>query len=303
MKKITLLVALFLSFSMGFAQTETYLSETGGENNPIVYIEGNYQYDPCIFNGPGNTYENGKSCTQNLGRIVANDLVVLQTENMFLSSIRASIFMGATGSGVNAAFVDYYIYEDAAGQPGDFIGGEFSAVPTSQIVTGTNFGFDVWDIEIAVPDIILPGGGGSPITYWIGLSVEATDGSNVFWENSTAGLIGFGEYYDDGTGGTFVDPNLEGVYTFTGDCRLLGLGDNSANTVNIYPNPATNGIVNIETTQPGEKQVVVFDILGKKVIDVVIANTVLNVSTLNGGIYMIQVTQNNATTVTKLIIK
>ncbi len=303
MKISTLLFAILLSCGMAYAQTETFVTETGGENNPIVYVEPNYEYAPCIFNGPGNAYENGKSCTQNLGRVVANDVVVLQTEEMNLSSIRASIFMGATGSGVNAAFVDYYIYEDDGGQPGAIIGGEFSAVPISQIVTGTNFGFDVWDVEIEVPDILLPGGGGAPITYWIGLSVEATDGSNVFWENSTAGLIGFGEFYNDGTGGLFVDPTLEGVYTFIGDCRLLGVGSNATIAVNIFPNPCTNGIVNIETAIPGEKQVVVFDILGKKVIDTVIANTQLNVSTLKGGIYMIQVTQNKATTTGKLIIK
>jgi hypothetical protein len=222
---------------------------------------------------------------------------------MILNSIRASIFMGATGSGVNAAFVDYYIYEDAGGQPSAIIGGEFSTIPISQVVTGNNFGFDVWDVEIAVPDILLPGGGESPITYWIGLSVEATDGSNVFWENSTVGIIGFGEYYDNGIGGIFVDPNLEGVYTFIGDCRLLGTGDNPTNTLNIYPNPATHGMVTIKTNQPGDKQVVVFDMLGKKVIDTKLQGTQLNISTLNGGIYLIQVTQNDATTVTKLIVE
>jgi len=84
---------------------------------------------------------------------------------------------------------------------------------------------------------------------------------------------------------------------------VAGTNDNALSDFTLYPNPATRGVVNIETTMQGEKQVVVFDVLGKMVINTVISDTELNVSSLNEGVYMVQVTQNDATATRKLIIK
>jgi hypothetical protein len=66
---------------------------------------------------------------------------------------------------------------------------------------------------------------------------------------------------------------------------------------------STNGgdIVTINTLVSGEKQVAVFDVLGKKVMDVMVDNE-LNVATLSPGIYMVRVTQNNSTATKKLIV-
>jgi len=294
---------MLLFAAAGWSQTEVFVSETGGENNPTVYSETNYQYDPCTYVGVSNAFENGKSCTQNLARKVANDFIVPQTDEMTLTIISANIFIGAIGSGVNAAFVDYTIYDDAGGEPGDIIAGDFSFVPTNQTVIGNNFGFDVWDVELDIPDVQLPGGGGAPITYWVGLSVEATDGSNVFWENTTADITGAGEAYDDGTGTWFIAPNLDGVYTFTGDCSLLGIVDNYASAVQLYPNPISGELITIQTPIPGEKQIVVFDILGKKVIDTSITNNQMNVSSLSGGVYMLHLSQNDVSAIKKLVIR
>ncbi len=182
--------------------------------------------NPCATTGPSNGFENGKSFTKNLGRIVANDISVADGEDLMLETITFSAFIGGAGSGVNAANVDVLIYQDnGAGAPGALLTSETSIVPTSQVVVGSNFGFDVWSVELDITDVNLPGQTGSATTYWIGLSVEPTDGSNTFWENSTAGLIGFGEAYDDGLGGGFViDSTLEGVYSFDGTCSPIGGG-------------------------------------------------------------------------------
>ena len=84
---------------------------------------------------------------------------------------------------------------------------------------------------------------------------------------------------------------------------VTGTDDNALADFTLYPNPATRGVVNISTVIPGDKQVVVFDVLGKKVIDTVVTDTELNVSSLNEGVYMVQVIQNNAIATRKLIIK
>jgi len=174
--------------------------------------------NPCATTGPSNNMEDGKSFTKNLGRIVANDITIADGEDMMLETINISAFIGSVGSGVNASNVDVFIYRDSGtGSPGDIINTQLSFVPTSQTVIGNNFGYDLWDVELDITDVYLPGQIGSTTTYWIGLSLEPTDGSNTFWEYSSAGVIGYGLAYDDGSG-YVMEPANEGVYTFAGTC-------------------------------------------------------------------------------------
>ncbi|MDN3725564.1 hypothetical protein QRD02_14355, partial [Aequorivita sp. SDUM287046] len=91
------------------------------------------------------------------------------------------------------------------------------------------FGFDAWSVELDIADVNLPGQVGAATTYWIGLSLEPTDGSNTFWEFSSAGVIGFGLSYNDGTG-FITEPANEGVYTFAGTCSPIGGGGNPCDT-------------------------------------------------------------------------
>jgi len=304
MKKNTLLLVVLLVSGVTFSQTEMYVSETGGVNDPIVYVDVNYPDDPCGVNNESNAFENGKSCTRNINRIVANDFIVPGGEELTLKSMLVNVFIGATGSGVNALEMDIIYYNDNGGEPGAIIGGEFGFWPTSQAVVGTNFGFDIWQIELDVTDRVFHDQAGNPATYWIGLTIEATDGSNLFWENSTLGISGSGEAYDDGTGNYNIDSALEGVYEITADCvPRLGVEDNFADRVQIFPNPASGEVITIQTPFSEEKQIVVFDILGKKVIDTGLQNDQLNVSTLTSGVYLIRINQNNATATKKLVIR
>ena len=83
--------------------------------------------------------------------------------------------------------------------------------------------------------------------------------------------------------------------------QVAGIGDNDLSNFTLFPNPSNGDIVTINTSVSGEKQVAVFDVLGKKVIDVTIDNE-LNISALTSGIYMVRVTQNNSTATKKLIV-
>ena len=182
---------------------------------------------PCDLTSASNAFENGKSFTKNLGRITANDISVADGEDMLLESITFNAFIGGVGSGVNADNVDVFIYEDnGSGAPGTLVTSQTSLVPDSQVVVGNNFGFDAWSIELDIADVNLPGQVGAATTYWIGLSLEPTDGSNTFWEFSTAAVIGFGLSYDDGVAGFITEPTNEGVYTFAATCSPIGGGGN-----------------------------------------------------------------------------
>lgn len=85
--------------------------------------------------------------------------------------------------------------------------------------------------------------------------------------------------------------------------NTAGVNDNSLSNFSLYPNPASRGVVSIETETQGAKQVTVFDVLGKTVISTTLEGTELNISSLQEGVYMVQVTQNNATATKKLIVK
>jgi hypothetical protein len=73
--------------------------------------------------------------------------------------------------------------------------------------------------------------------------------------------------------------------------------------LNLYPNPVSNGKVYISTKNDLEKEVIIFDLLGKKVLQTLISSKELNVSSLNPGVYIIKITEENASSTRKLIIR
>lgn len=72
---------------------------------------------------------------------------------------------------------------------------------------------------------------------------------------------------------------------------------------NMYPNPITNGILNIITFENGVKSIQIFDILGKRVLSRDIIDPQINLSSLKSGVYILKVTENNRTATRKLVVK
>lgn len=87
--------------------------------------------------------------------------------------------------------------------------------------------------------------------------------------------------------------------------ETLSTNDFSVKTFGVYPNPTSVGSVNIvpQNGANGKLNVAVFDVLGKQVINTVMANETLDVSSLNTGVYIMKITQGNATSTKKLVIK
>jgi len=83
---------------------------------------------------------------------------------------------------------------------------------------------------------------------------------------------------------------------------ILGLGDANENTFSIYPNPA-NGFVNITSQFSGDKNIAVYDVLGKQVINTTISSDRLNISELTSGIYMMTISQNGVSSTKKLVVR
>ncbi|MGK4566875.1 T9SS type A sorting domain-containing protein [Flavobacterium sp. 3HN19-14] len=87
--------------------------------------------------------------------------------------------------------------------------------------------------------------------------------------------------------------------------HVCGLGVNGSTIagLKVYPNPVTNGKLFIETSANAEKSVVVYDVLGKVVVNTTTSNNEVNVSTLKGGVYIVKITEEGNSVTRKFVIK
>lgn len=74
--------------------------------------------------------------------------------------------------------------------------------------------------------------------------------------------------------------------------------------LNLYPNPVNSSrIVNISTKNDSDKEIIIFDLLGKKVLQTQLSTRELNVANLIPGVYIIKINEGNASATRKLIIR
>jgi len=73
--------------------------------------------------------------------------------------------------------------------------------------------------------------------------------------------------------------------------------------LNLYPNPVNNGKVYITSKNDEDKNIIIFDVLGKKVIQTTISSRELNISNLSPGVYIIKINEGDASATRKLIVK
>jgi len=137
---------------------------------------------------------------------------------------------------------------------------------------------------ITSTDIGVSESGTTPIGQSLQLTgINGTTYSNFSWTEPVAESLG----------------SLNANQTFP----TLSTIENQIAEFSIYPNPTSNGFVNIKASKNEAIQVAAYDILGKKVINTVSNFERLNVSSLKPGVYVLQLNQNRATTTKKLVIK
>ena len=71
----------------------------------------------------------------------------------------------------------------------------------------------------------------------------------------------------------------------------------------VYPNPVDGNYVTILSPVQGSKEIQVFTVTGRKVMDTVINGNTLDVSSFNSGFYMLKVTINGQSKVSKLVVR
>lgn len=73
--------------------------------------------------------------------------------------------------------------------------------------------------------------------------------------------------------------------------------------LSLYPNPVSNGKVYITSKNDLDKEIIIFDVLGKKVLQTTLSSRELNVSNLTSGVYIIKINEKEASATRKLIIR
>ena len=99
------------------------------------------------------------------------------------------------------------------------------------------------------------------------------------------------------TGGTWRLDNV----TFSSG--VLKVSQNAIAGLNIYPNPVTNGTLYINTAANASKNIVIYDVLGKQVVNTTTDTNAVNVAGLNAGVYIVKVTEEGKTATRKLVIR
>ncbi len=79
--------------------------------------------------------------------------------------------------------------------------------------------------------------------------------------------------------------------------------ETSIEGLNFYPNPVSNGKIYITSRLSLDKEITIFDVLGKKVLQMILNAKELNIGTLSPGVYIIKIKEGEATATRKLIVK
>ena len=83
----------------------------------------------------------------------------------------------------------------------------------------------------------------------------------------------------------------------------LGINDLELADLRIYPNPVDGNYITIKSPINGDKYVKLFDINGRRVLSTTITGDILDISSINNGFYMVEITINGYTNISKLIIQ
>ena len=149
------------------------------------------------------------------------------------------------------------------------------------------------------------------------------DQLRVFYRSSANGdWVQIGEYTDEVTTWTEITldlPNPSADYyvgfqatsgygygvTLDDVCvqAALSTSENELLDMIIYPNPVEGDIVTIQSPINGLKEVQIYTVTGKKVLDTTINGNTLDVSSFNSGFYILKVTIDGQSKVSKLVIR
>jgi len=116
---------------------------------------------------------------------------------------------------------------------------------------------------------------------------------------STDGTINVYLPADGSVAGVFGEP----LPSFDVSCAGLSVNDFDLSNLKIYPNPVNGDYVTIQSPISGDKNIEVYDITGKRLINTILNSDKLDISSVSAGVYLVKVTVQGQSKVSKLIIR
>ncbi|MBU2939055.1 T9SS type A sorting domain-containing protein [Lacinutrix sp. C3R15] len=173
----------------------------------------------------------------------------------------------------------------------------------TEITSGTDFNIDDEIFVVFNYDI-----DNDQVSAWLNPTLGAAEPTADITEASSSTANTFSQFLirqDSATEtpGIVMDELRIGTLWAEVTPTTLSTSNFNKNTFAVYPNPVTNGLVNISSTSNQAISVAVFDVLGKQVINQTVTNNTLNVASLNSGIYIVKLSQNGNVSTKKLVIK
>jgi hypothetical protein len=307
MKKLYFLLLSFLMISFSFGQDALPIAEDFG------YADGS-----LVGNG---NWANHSGTAGDL--LVASGAVVVQhgtpseDANLpFVPVIGGDLYYGidfsVTASGaITTGDEEYFAhFKDSGfgfrgrldvvegGGGGDYTVGISSSTSTAQAIWGTDLTFGV-----TYRAIVRYNQDTGTAQLWIDAASSGDTSISGTADGATA-IESFAlRQSDSNENETVTVDNLRLATTFSG--ATLSTNDFNTKKFSVYPNPTVNGVVNIVSSNSsvGNLNIAVYDVLGKLVINTKMNSSILDVSHLTPGVYVMNITQGNARATKKLVVK
>lgn len=94
------------------------------------------------------------------------------------------------------------------------------------------------------------------------------------------------------------------IYTLLMIVFMLATSLSAQERVSVYPNPSVNGKIYISTETKNPREVDIYDVLGKKVVHVIVnSDQEINISKLVSGVYIITIKELDLIITRKLVVK
>ena len=162
-----------------------------------------------------------------------------------------------------------------------------------------SYGTPDQQIEIEVGDTVnwtWTGSGSHNLIVTSGVETFDSGYHTAGWEFShTFNEVGVTDYT--------CTPHDDMYGTVTVSSSTMSISENNNLNVRIFPNPVTSNFITIKTTTIGLKNIKLYDINSRVVLNTSIDSEILNIDNVSPGVYFIQVTVNGQSKISKLIVR
>ncbi|NOU46177.1 MAG: T9SS type A sorting domain-containing protein [Bacteroidales bacterium] len=209
---------LVTSLSEGYAIIRATCTENAtlyDEMRINVWESGCSQGNESMVFGDGYTISNGFK--------VADDFIVEEGMRFSVGTIRMNILIDPD---VDITSVDLHFLKNDVDRPGEEITVIYNITPTYQRFIADFDFVQQYEIELDLDETIMFEQG----TYWLSPVATSSNGSDVYWDATVYGNIGYGFYSDSDDGhGWRGNGGMDAVFEITGNCTQMPVVVNTAN--------------------------------------------------------------------------